>query len=189
MSKTIENLKEALHGESLAKFKYELYSDKAEQENLLEIANLFRAIAFAESIHIKNHLRALSVILGSEIILEDIISIDKKEVKSKISSTNKNLKDAINGEIYETKKMYKNFEKYAKKENSDVAELSFSLAREAEGIHAELFSNYLSKLQDNENFDSVNIYVCQICGNVELMTVPTTCPVCDHNDKFFKKVE
>ncbi|MFX0035524.1 MAG: ferritin family protein [Candidatus Hermodarchaeota archaeon] len=57
MSTDIQNLKEAIIGESNAKRKYELYAEKAREENLLEVAHLFKAIAVAEAIHIKNHIK------------------------------------------------------------------------------------------------------------------------------------
>ena len=52
----IENLKEAINGESNAKRKYELYAEQAMKENLPEVANLFKAVSQAENIHVKNHL-------------------------------------------------------------------------------------------------------------------------------------
>jgi rubrerythrin len=87
MSIVIENLKEALNGESKAKRKYELYAQKAKEENHPEIAHLFKAVSFAESIHIKNHLRALSVMKGSEIKLDDIVSINEEELEQKVNFT------------------------------------------------------------------------------------------------------
>ena len=56
----IDNLKEAIIGESKAQRKYELYAEQAIKENLVEIGHLFKAVAFAESIHIKNHIKAIS---------------------------------------------------------------------------------------------------------------------------------
>ena len=142
MSIVLDNLKEAIKGESNAMRKYELYAKKAEKENLPEIANLFKATSFAESIHIKNHLKALSVITNSEIKLEDIVNIDEESLKKKVKSTEINLLDAIEGEIYETKKMYKEFLRNSKKEKSDVAELTFTLAKKAEKVHANTYRKY-----------------------------------------------
>jgi len=188
MSIVIENLKEALNGESIAKRKYEMYAQKAKEENHPEIAHLFKAVSFAESIHIKNHLRALSVIQGSEIKLNDIVSVNEAELKQKVKDTALNLQDAIDGEIYETKKMYKQFEKNASSKGQDVAELSFSLARDAEKVHAELFSKYLKTLKKEKKIKKQKIYVCQICGNVEFNEPPEICPVCDHSKEFYKEI-
>ena len=186
MSSTIENLKEAIKGENNAKLKYELFAKKAKEEDLPEIAHLFEAISYAESIHIKNHLRALSKLTKSEVDLFDIVSSEENSIK--VSNTKDNLTQSIEGEIYEFKKMYKDFTKTAKKRDVYLAELSFDLARKAELVHSELFKKYLKKLVNNESFDKIDIYVCTICGNVELESAPKTCPNCEHDQKFFIKV-
>ncbi len=188
MSLVIENLKEALNGESNAKRKYELYAQKAKEKNHPEIAHLFKAVSFAESIHIKNHLRALSVLQGSEVKINDIVTINEEELKQIVKDTISNLQDAIEGEIYETKKMYKQFEKNASSEGKDIPELSFSLARDAERVHADLFSKYLKKLKKGKSVKKQKIYVCQICGNVEFLEPPEICPICDHSKDFYKEI-
>ena len=189
MSLIIENLKEALIGETKAQKKYSLYAKKALEENHQEIAHLFKAVAFAEGIHIKNHKRALSLLTDSDINLQDFIEIDEKEIKKKVGDTISNLEDAIEGEIYETKKMYKKFEKNAKSLGDEVAELSFSLARDAERVHADLFSLCQKKLKKGEKIEIRKIFVCQICGNVEFDAPPEICPVCDHSKDFYKEIE
>lgn len=188
MSIVIENLKEALNGESNAKRKYELYAEKAIEENFPEVAHLFTAVSFAESIHIKNHTRALSLLTDSEVNLEEFVDVNEAELKKKMGNTISNLKDAVDGETYETKKMYKNFEKNANSLGNDVAELSFSLARDAEKVHADHFSSFLKKLKKEKSIERRKIYVCQICGNVEFVEAPENCPVCDHSEKFFKEI-
>ncbi|MFX1567100.1 MAG: rubrerythrin family protein [Promethearchaeota archaeon] len=188
MSVVVENLKEAINGESIAKRKYELYAEKAKEENLPEIAHLFKAISSAEAIHIKNHVRALTVLAKSDVNLEEFVEVNEELLRSNVKNTISNLVDAINGETYETKKMYKNFIKNSKKEGTEVAELSFSLARKAEKVHAEIFSSYLKKLEKEEIIDNQKIFVCQICGNVEFGVPPSVCPICDHTQKFFKEI-
>ncbi len=184
----IDNLKEALQGEAEAQFKYRLFAEKAKQEGFPEVAHLFIAVAYAESRHIKNHLRALNVLKNGEYSLEDIVDVDEEKVKNKIKDTPSNLRDAIDGEIYETKTMYKKFEKNASKEGLTVPELSFSLAREAEKVHAKLFSRYLKKLNKGKKIQNKKIYVCNICGNVEFIDVPDICPVCDHSKHFYREI-
>jgi len=187
MLSIIENLKEAINGESNAKRKYELFAERAEQENLPEIAHLFKAISTAEAIHIKNHIRALTVITNAEVSLEDFVNVNEEILKDGVKDTISNLIEAINGETYETKQMYRKFVKNAKKEGNEVAELSFLLAKKAEKVHAKIFSRYLKKLEKNQKIDKKKIYVCQICGNVEFKTPPLVCPICDHSQKFFKE--
>ena len=188
MSIVIENLKEAIKGESNAKQKYQLYAEKAKEENLHEISHLFEAISSAEAIHIKNHARALKVIKDSDVNIEEFVDVNEEVLKEKVKDTKSNLIDAIKGEIYETKKMYKNFLKNAEKEGNEIAELTFELARKAEKVHAKLFNDYLKKLEKKETINKQKIYVCQICGNVEFGAPPSVCPICDHSQKFFEAI-
>ena len=187
MTAVIHNLKEAIIGESNAKRKYELYAEKAREENLPEVAHLFKAISAAEAIHNKNHIRALAVLTNADVNVEDFVEVNEVDLKNHVKDTNSNLNDAINGETYETKKMYKIFVKNSKKEGSEVAELSFSLARKAEKIHAKLFTEYLKLLENNKTIEKRKIFVCQICGNVEFEAPPSVCPICEHSQKFFRE--
>ncbi|MBN1213965.1 MAG: rubrerythrin family protein [Candidatus Lokiarchaeota archaeon] len=189
MSLVIDNLKEAIIGESIAKRKYELFSENAIKENQNEIAHIFRAVSSAEEIHIKNHLKALSII--SKISIEQIKTELLEDIHYDINKNNNtisNLEDAIKGENYESKVMYKNFEKNALNNKNNLAELSFSLARKAEKIHAKIFSNYLRELKKNRPINAKKIYICKICGNVEFGNPPAKCPICDHSSKFFKEI-
>jgi rubrerythrin len=189
MSKVIDNLKEALQGESEAQYKYRLFADKAKQENFPSVAHLFQAVAYAESRHIKNHLRALTVLTGKELNLEEVVDLDEEKIESKVNTTLENLRDAVDGETYETKTMYKEFEKNASSEGDSVSELSFNLAREAENVHAQLFSSYLKKLKKGKEIQEKKIFVCTICGNVEFKEVPDQCPVCDHSKQFYEEIK
>ena len=111
MSIVVKNVKEAINGESNAKRKYELFSERAAKENLAEIALLFKAASYAESFHIKNHLKALSGITKTTVNPEDFVKVDDNEIKNHVKDTRSNLLEAITGETYEFKKMYKQFVK------------------------------------------------------------------------------
>ncbi|MFW9866763.1 MAG: rubrerythrin family protein [Candidatus Thorarchaeota archaeon] len=190
MSVVIENLKEAIKGENNAKRKYELYAEQAKKENLPEIAHLFKAVSIAEAIHIKNHTRALQILSKSEINIDDFVEVNEVTLMNNVKNTKSNLLAGINGETYETKQMYKIFMKNSKKEGNDIAELSFSLARKAEKVHARIFSSYLKQLKKNESLEkNKKIFVCQICGNIEFDSPPSICPLCEHTQKFFNEVK
>ena len=189
MSLIVDHLKEAINGETNAKLKYELFAEQAEKENYSEIAHLFRAISSAESIHIKNHTQAIAKITNSEVNVNEIVKINEDELKKQVKDTRNNLIQAIAGETFEFKKMYKNFIKDAKREDLYLAEFSFDIARKAEIVHSKLYIKYLKKLDKKENFEPIEIFVCSICGNVVLREAPKTCPNCDHEQKFFKKID
>ena len=84
--------------------------------------------------------------------------------------------------------MYKEFLKNSKKIGNDIAELTFSLARKAERIHAKICSKYLKLLENNKRIEFKEIYICSICGNIEFEPLPMICPICDHDQKFFMKL-
>ncbi|MCP4764582.1 MAG: rubrerythrin family protein [archaeon] len=188
MSIIVKNLKEAINGESNARRKYELFAEQAEKENLKDIAHLFRATAIAEGYHIKNHLKALSTVLNSEVDPKEFVNIDEKSLQNDVKDTKSNLISAISGELYEYKHMYKTFLKNTRKIGNDVVELSFQLARDAEKIHAKLYSKCLKKLEKGKVIEINEIYVCTICGNLELNELPNSCIICDHGQRFFEKV-
>ena len=105
MSLVVDNLKEAINGESNAKRKYELFGEQAAQENLTEIALLFKTASYAESLHIKNHLKALSVITKANANPKEFVKVDDNELKNHVKDTRSNLQQTIDGETYEFKKM------------------------------------------------------------------------------------
>ena len=74
----------AFAGESQAGQKYSAFADRAEKQGFAQAAKLFRAASAAESIHARNHLKALQA----------------------INDTADNLREAIAGETHEFKTMY-----------------------------------------------------------------------------------
>ena len=65
---TEENLRSAFSLESQAHMKYATFAEKAEKENLPNMARLFKANSFAEQIHATNHLRILPGIRSSQLL-------------------------------------------------------------------------------------------------------------------------
>lgn len=161
---TEKNLAEAFAGESQANRKYLAYAQQADTEGYHQVAKLFRAAAHAETIHAHAHLKAMG----------------------KIKSTKENLQDAIAGETYEFTKMYPEFLKVAQQETAKVAIRNFTLANEAEKVHADLYQKAL------DNIDSIqeqDIYVCSICGHIAEGNVPDTCPICGAKAVAYKKID
>ncbi|MEM3542688.1 MAG: rubrerythrin family protein [Candidatus Methanomethylicia archaeon] len=158
-----ENLKNAFRGESQAHMKYIIYAEKAEDEGFKNISRLFRAIAYAEFIHAKNHYR----ILG------------------KIGNTSQNLQDAINSENYEVEEMYPAYNTVAKMQNERGAERTTGWALEAEKIHSILYQKAKQAVDKGEDIAIGPIYICEICGYTVEGEAPDTCPLCRAaKDKF-----
>ncbi len=164
MGKTEQNLKEAFAGESQANRKYLAFAKQAEQEGYPQVAKLFRAAAEAETVHAHSHLR----VLGG------------------INSTSENLKEAISGETFEFKEMYPAMIEAAKEEGNKAAERSFTYANEVEKIHASLYQKALDNL---DNLEDTDYYVCSVCGYTCEGAPPDECPVCGSKSKAFFKVD
>lgn len=167
MSKTEENVQDAFAGESQANRKYLFFAEKADKEGHKQIARLFRAAADAETAHARNH---LNVIKG-------------------IKSTKENLQAAVSGENHEFTEMYPGFIKQAETDGDKEAMGSFDLANQVEEIHHAMFSDFLSKLEQNEMIEEKPIYVCQYCGNTVEGEAPDKCPICGAPKKMFKNID
>jgi rubrerythrin len=163
-AKTLENLKEAFAGESQANRKYLAFAKKAEEEGYVQIARLFKAAAEAETVHAHAHLRAMDG----------------------VKSTRENLQSAISGETFEFENMYPQMIDQAEKDGEDEARISFMNANAVEEIHAGLYQKYLDNM---DNLEDKDIFVCEVCGNTVEGEPPDVCPICGSPRSKFKKID
>ncbi|MFP4655925.1 MAG: rubrerythrin family protein [Methanohalobium sp.] len=161
---TIDNLKDAFSGESMANRKYLAFAEKADKDGYKQIAKLFRAAAAAETVHAHNHL----------------------DILGEVKSTDENLQEAIKGETFEFEQMYPGYIKEANEEEHTKAAWSFDVANKVEKIHADLYQKALDNMGSNEDVD---YYVCQVCGNTVENEAPDVCPICGAPKSKFEKVE
>ncbi len=164
--KTTKNLQDAFAGESQANRKYLAFAQKAEKEGFAQVAKLFRAVAEAETIHAHSHLRVLDG----------------------IQSTAENLKGAMAGEKHEFTDMYPGFIKTAEKEGNKKAVNSMSNAMDVEKIHYDLFAQALKAIESGKDLESLEIYVCPVCGHTEIGEAPDRCPICNVKKEKYMKV-
>jgi len=167
MSSTQENLQEAFAGESQASRRYLFFAEKAESEGHPQIARLFRAAVEAETVHARNHLKAMGG----------------------IGSTMDNLEAAINGENYEFTKMYPGFIEQAKSENNKRAEITFDYANKVEKIHHQLYQKALEALEAGQELKAESCFICPVCGYTVAGEAPDRCPVCGAPRNKFQRVE
>jgi len=165
MATTEENLKEAFAGESQANRKYLAFAKKAEKEGFSNVACLFRAAAEAETIHAMAHLNALDA----------------------VKSTADNLQAAIDGETFESTEMYPPMAAQAKAENHK-AQRMFEWAIQAEDIHAQIYKKALEAVAQGKDLAEANIYVCPVCGHIELGTPTDSCPICHARKEAYIKI-
>ncbi|MGB2770501.1 MAG: rubrerythrin family protein [Candidatus Zixiibacteriota bacterium] len=161
---TEKSLQEAFAGESQAHMKYLIFSEKAEKEGFPNVARLLKAIAYAEQVHATNHARQLGI----------------------IRSTSENLQADIEAETYEVEEMYPAFLAIAKLQGQKGAEQSMHFALEAEKIHAELYKNAKSEVDEGKDLEISKVHVCPVCGYTHEGTPPEKCPVCGAPGSKFK---
>jgi len=162
---TEEFLKAAFSGESQAHMKYLIFAEKAEEEGLKNVARLFRAIAYAEYVHARNHLKELGM----------------------VGVTKDNLQAAIEGETYEAQEMYPVYNNTAKMQGEKGAERSTKYALEAEKIHAALYSKAKQTVIEGKDVEIKKIYICPECGYTVEGEPPERCPVCGLPREKFKE--
>ena len=124
LSATERNLWQAIVGEAMAHLTYAAYAQKAMEEGLPEVAQVFQEVAGAETIHGINHLR----------------------VSGDISDTETNLRQVIEGETREYSRTYPRMIRDAQAEGRADAVRAFTLAMEREQLHQTAFTNALAAL-------------------------------------------
>lgn len=162
---TEENLKASFAGESQAHMKYAAFSARAEREGFPNVARLFKAISYAEQIHATSHLRVLKG----------------------IGKTSANLEAAIDGETFEVDEMYPAYLSVAQLQKEKGAQVSMNYALEAEKTHAGLYTEAKESVDDGNDIEVGDIFICDVCGYTVTEDVPDICPVCQATkDKFSK---
>jgi rubrerythrin len=161
---TKDHLKAAFAGESQAYMKYTIFGEQADKEGKPRIANLFRAIAYAEKVHASNHLKALGM----------------------VGSTANNLLAAKGGEDYEVDQMYPAFLAVAEMQSEKAAVRVMNYALEAEKIHSDMYAAAKAAVDAGEDISEVKAWVCPVCGFTVLGDdLPDRCPVCNALKKVF----
>lgn len=164
--KTRDNVFEAFIGEAKAYFRLLAYAEKAEEEEVPQVALLFRAIADAERVHATRQLN----------LVKDIV----------VKDTDTNLENSFQSEKSISENKYPNFIKDAEEEKETAAALVFSQARDVEGFHAKLYERAIYNIIKNT---VKAYYVCQVCGYVADKKVRKACPVCNAPKEKFKTID
>jgi len=164
---TQENLKQAFAGESQANRMYLAFANRAEKDGFPQVANLFRAVAAAETVHAHAHLRAMNG----------------------VGSTLDNLKEAAAGEKYEFEEMYPPMVATAEEEGNRRATISMRNAMEVEKVHHALFNQALDAVESGKDLTDAPVRVCPICGHTVIGDAPDECPVCKAKGEKFMVVD
>jgi rubrerythrin len=175
---TAGNLQAAYKGEAQAASFYTACAQQAMREGYPDAAKLFRAAAFSEAIHRDNHRRALRTV-G---VMQDKLPYTRTKVKS----TRDNLAESVADEQQESRVMYPDYIRTARRQGIPGAERAFRCARDSERSHARLLESTLNRLGWKPATD---YFVCQTCGMTTLDAGPAVCSVCRGSGMNYKKVE
>ena len=158
------DLKAAFAGESQAAEKYLVFAEKAEADGLPNVANLFRAISFAETRHARNHLRTLSG----------------------VGSTADNLQTAFEGESFEIDEMYPAYVEVARVQGDRQAQKSMHWALKAEMDHKRMYAEARDQVLEGLDIEKKSVSVCLVCGHTVIGELPDKCPVCAAAKEFYR---
>ena len=167
---TLDFLRSAYGGESMAHMRYLYWAEMAKKEGFPNIAKLFEAISHAERVHASNHFREI----GGE-------TSDMTVTAGAVSGTGKtvdNLEGAINGELHEVEQMYPVYLNAAEFQGENGAKRSFHFALEAEKIHAAMFQEAQDHARKGEDMPLESVHICPVCGHTVLDEAPDRCPIC-----------
>ena len=167
MSKTVENLKAAFAGESMARNKYTFFAKVASKEGYHYIAKIFEETAINEMRHANDHFKILKG----------------------IGDTAANLKEAVEGEDYETVSMYPQFAKEAEEEGNIEAAMLFKQIAKIEAEHRERYKKLLAMVESGTVFkrDTPMKWKCSLCGYTHTGNEPPAkCPSCKHPREYYE---
>jgi len=168
-TKTEENLKSALAGESQARVKYEYYASQAKKDGYEQIAEIFDETSRNEKEHAKLWFKALH---GDQ-----------------VPPTTENLKTAAEGENQEATAMYVEFANTAREEGFTELAKSFAAVGEIESKHRDRYQKLSENIEKNLVFssDGTAVWKCRNCGHIYIGNhAPDHCPVCHHPQAFFE---
>lgn len=165
-TKTEENLKAAFAGESQARNKYTYFAKIAYKEGYNYIGKLFLETADNEMQHAKDEFKLLKG----------------------IGDTKTNLKEAIEGEHYETTGMYPTFAKEAEAEGNIEAANLFKQIAKVEKEHEARYTKLLEMVEKGTVYkrDKPIKWKCEKCGYIHTGTEPPEkCPSCKHPKEYY----
>jgi len=169
-SKTEKNLWDAFAGESQARNKYTYFAQVAHKEGYHYVAKIFEETAENEKRHAKDHF----LLLGA---LGDTIA---------------NLKEAIDGEHYETTEMYPNFAATAKDEGINAAAILCTQIAKVEAHHRDRYKKLLEMVENGTLYkrEKPIKWKCSVCGYiVEGTEPPPKCPCCKHGREHYEPAD
>ena len=181
-SRTKENLMRAFAGESQARSRYTIAAERAEEEGMLTIADIFRYTADQERAHARRFYDLLKELSGETVHIDGSYPIDRQDTLPEL------LRAAEHNEHEEYADVYQAFGDTAKEEGFLEAASAFYQIAEIEHVHEKRFGALADMLGSNRYYhtEQVSMWMCTNCGYIhEGQAAPKVCPVCRHEQGYF----
>ncbi len=181
-SRTKENLMRAFAGESQARNRYTIAAEKAGQQGMYTIADIFLYTAEQERAHAERFYELLHSVSGETIFIEGGYPVDLDENLAAL------LRAAEHNEKEEFEEVYPAFAEIAKEEGFFEAASAFIQIAEIEHTHQKRFAEIAKMLEENQYFAEKDAgrWICTNCGYIhEGKQAPKVCPVCRHEQGYF----
>ena len=185
-SVTKDNLMRAFAGESQARNRYTFAASQAKKQELHVIEAIFTFTANQEKEHAEIFYNHLKEMVGENILVDGRYPVDLHDGAIQL------LRAAQHNEYEEYDPVYRAFGDKAKEEGFSKIAASFHLIAEIEKTHGDRFGHFADMLEQNKLFisDVQTKWMCLNCGYVyNGKEAPKVCPVCDHNQGFFIRLE
>ncbi len=179
-TKTEQNLLKAFAGESQARNRYTFFAEKAREEGLMQIADIFQETADQEREHAK---RFFSFLDGGD------LEIQAMYPAGKVGSTLENLDAAASGEEEEWETLYPEFAKVAREEGFEPVARAFEAICIAEKQHGKRYRDLEKNLKEGMVFkrNGKIVWRCINCGYLhEDEDAPKVCPACLKPQSYFE---
>lgn len=179
---TKENLMRAFAGESQARNRYTIAAERAENDGMLTIAEIFRYTADQERAHAERFYELLKELSGQTIYIDGSYPVDQQETLPEL------LRAAEHNEHEEFADVYQAFGNIAREEGFPEAASTFHQIAQIEHIHEQRFAKLAKMLETDAWYHpkSPSRWMCTNCGYIhEGNQAPPVCPVCRHEQGYF----
>ncbi len=162
--RTANNVHAVFIEESKAHQRLLMFAGRAEEEDLPQIAHLFRAVAAAEGIHSRRHFALLE----------------------SVADTQSNLESSFQSEKGVNTIHYPKMIQEAEEDGEEDTVLVFSQSRDVEAGHGKLYKRALNNLIAQQRTE---YFICTICGHITEREPPESCPICKAPKSKFQEVK
>jgi rubrerythrin len=179
-SRTEINLLKSFAGESQARNRYTYFASRAKKDGFMQIAAIFSETADQEKEHAERFFKFLE---------GGCLEITSSFPAGVISSTEKNLALAADGEYEEWHDLYPHFARIASEEGFDKIASVWEHICISEKQHEQRYRELLDNIQRDQVFkrDSPVVWKCRNCGYLHTdFSAPKICPACAHGQEHFE---